>query len=264
MRVIFSRKGFDSSSGGRPSPILPDGRMVSLPIPESPRFAGLPGARRYADLRLAGQGTYLEAMRSLGIGQVTEGGRGIPLTEATTCHLDPDIQPGLVPRPLGWQAIFGQAGAPQSHLARQGVGVGDIFVFFGWFRRTRHEGGTLRYASDKPIHALWGYLAIGGVVPITADVDIAWAADHPHFSRRARVANTAYIASQQLDLGPGLSGLRPLPGAGTFSFSDQVRLSRPGGPARCGSYPQPSTLGWGRRRSPSIRSCPAGAPATGA
>jgi hypothetical protein len=34
--LILSRKGFDSGFGGRPSPVLPDGRMVSLPIPEDP------------------------------------------------------------------------------------------------------------------------------------------------------------------------------------------------------------------------------------
>ena len=34
MRIILSRKGFDSANGGYPSPIMPDGRMVSLPIPE--------------------------------------------------------------------------------------------------------------------------------------------------------------------------------------------------------------------------------------
>jgi hypothetical protein len=32
-KVILSRKGFDSSCGGYPSPILPDGTMISLPIP---------------------------------------------------------------------------------------------------------------------------------------------------------------------------------------------------------------------------------------
>ena len=36
MKLIFSRKGFDSSAGGIPSPILPDGRMISLPIPANP------------------------------------------------------------------------------------------------------------------------------------------------------------------------------------------------------------------------------------
>jgi hypothetical protein len=30
MKVILSRKGFDSGYGGYPSPILPDGWMISL------------------------------------------------------------------------------------------------------------------------------------------------------------------------------------------------------------------------------------------
>jgi hypothetical protein len=33
MKVILSRKGFDSGYGGIPSPVLPDGTMLSLPIP---------------------------------------------------------------------------------------------------------------------------------------------------------------------------------------------------------------------------------------
>ena len=33
MKVILSRKGFDSANGGIPSPILPDGTLLSLPIP---------------------------------------------------------------------------------------------------------------------------------------------------------------------------------------------------------------------------------------
>ena len=35
MKLIFSRKGFDSSLGKVPSPILPDGRMIHIPIPSS-------------------------------------------------------------------------------------------------------------------------------------------------------------------------------------------------------------------------------------
>ena len=35
MKVIISRKGFDSSAGKMASPILPDGRVISLPIPTS-------------------------------------------------------------------------------------------------------------------------------------------------------------------------------------------------------------------------------------
>jgi hypothetical protein len=33
MKVILSRKGFDSGYGGYPSPVLPDGTILSLPIP---------------------------------------------------------------------------------------------------------------------------------------------------------------------------------------------------------------------------------------
>ena len=32
-RIILSRKGFDSSSGGAASPILDDGGIYSIPIP---------------------------------------------------------------------------------------------------------------------------------------------------------------------------------------------------------------------------------------
>ncbi len=34
MKIILSRKGFDSSAGGVPSPIFPDGGLLSLPIPD--------------------------------------------------------------------------------------------------------------------------------------------------------------------------------------------------------------------------------------
>ena len=34
MKIILSRKGFDSSTGKVPSPVFPDGTMISLPIPD--------------------------------------------------------------------------------------------------------------------------------------------------------------------------------------------------------------------------------------
>ena len=33
MKIILSRKGFDAEYGGQPSPILPDGTLLSMPIP---------------------------------------------------------------------------------------------------------------------------------------------------------------------------------------------------------------------------------------
>ena len=49
MKVILSRKGMDSKSGGMASPILPDGTLLSLPIPD--RTVGT----AYKDLYYRGQ-----------------------------------------------------------------------------------------------------------------------------------------------------------------------------------------------------------------
>ena len=38
MKVILSRKGFDSANGGIVSPIFEDGAMISMPIPASEDF----------------------------------------------------------------------------------------------------------------------------------------------------------------------------------------------------------------------------------
>ena len=47
MKIILSRKGFDSENGGYASPILPDGSLVSLPIPNT---TSRPGIDTYSGL----------------------------------------------------------------------------------------------------------------------------------------------------------------------------------------------------------------------
>ena len=49
-------------------------------------------------------------------------------------HLDPDIDRSADNRLPGWRPALGQTGAAQTHLEGQGVGPGDVFLFFGWFR----------------------------------------------------------------------------------------------------------------------------------
>ena len=46
MKIVFSRKGFDSAAGGGASPII-GGRAVTLPIP-----AGVASDTTYGDLKL--------------------------------------------------------------------------------------------------------------------------------------------------------------------------------------------------------------------
>ena len=58
--------------------------------------------------------------------------------------MDPDIRKGIRLRePSSWKPAFGQIGASQGLLSNAKVEVGDLFLFFGWFRRIeQHNGDT--------------------------------------------------------------------------------------------------------------------------
>ena len=202
MKIILSRKGFDSSSGGVPSPILPDGRLVSLPIPD-PR-SGI----RYGDID--------DEKRPIGqfVSNLTRG----RIRRSSRAHLDPDLVHSDLARDSGWRPLFGQAGAAQGHLAAQGVGAGDLFLFFGLFRQTCFERGRLQFVPGAPRrHVIWGWLQIDRVVRVdTCPASIRHFADyHPHFRREADAANTLYVGRSKLEPPAGRNSGRP--GAGIFA-----------------------------------------------
>src|SRR5687768_10897447 len=118
MRVILSRKGFDSGYGRVPSPVLPDGRMISLPIPDKDAPVAYAAIKR-DEILLSGL-----------VDDLTKG----KIPPRFLAHLDPDLDRDAVVRPSGWRPIFGQSGAALGHLRKLGVVAGDLFLFFGWFR----------------------------------------------------------------------------------------------------------------------------------
>ena len=219
MKIILSRKGFDSSAGGHASPILPDGTMVSLPIP-SPL-----DALAYSDVAITDTsptradrpcGNCADLVRELDAGAHLRGG----------AHLDPDLCASSRPRPRDWRPAFGQIGAAGGHLRNEGVGRRDLFLFFGWFRHTERVDGRLRFArSDAGFHALFGYLEVGDTIDATGSAPLPnWLDEHPHAHphRRASSNNTIYVASDRLTLD------RTLPGAGVFRFHESLVLTKPG------------------------------------
>lgn len=215
MRLIFSRKGFDSATGGAPSPILPDRRLLSLPIPRARE--GL----RYGDVRF-GDGS---------LGPVVEDLTGGRLGRDDRCHLDPDLRPGARQRTEGWRPLFGQSGAAASHLTNQGVEAGDLFLFFGWFRRARLVDGALEFAPGAPdLHVLFGWLQVGAVHPRPArrrDELPRWMHDHPHTDPDwPRPGNLLFSAAPELTVDGSSTGL---PGGGAFErLSDGVVLTAEG------------------------------------
>ena len=79
MKLILSRKGFDSAAGGCPSALI-DGRPVSFPIPTRQ-----PSPTHYGDLA----GDIATMVTDLSHGRITADHR---------CHLDPDLDPNALPR----------------------------------------------------------------------------------------------------------------------------------------------------------------------
>jgi hypothetical protein len=186
MKLILSRKGFDSANGGCPSPILDD-LLCSLPIPDRGSTT-----------------TYEEISPFNGVStaQIVEHLTRGRVRHSDGAHLDPDLRRNSIARTAGWRPMFGQAAAAQSHLARREVGCGDLFLFFGCFRRAEKVGGDFRFVRDAPkLHVIFGWLQVGKVSRATNELksEVSWANGHPHLAAPERYKNnTLYFASDRL------------------------------------------------------------------
>ncbi|MBS1551962.1 MAG: hypothetical protein JST15_07840 [Bacteroidetes bacterium] len=219
MRIILSRKGFDSSSGMYPSPILPDGRIISFPIPDE-------GDKdRYSRLLLNNsKTTYFDLLKELGINN---------FNEQSTCHLDPDIYWNIKERQDNWKGAFGQINAAQTHLENQNVTINDVFLFFGWFRNTETKNGKLCFKGPD-MHVIFGYLQIGKIYRNENINDIPeYLKEHPHYSikRRSNPTNAIYVAKDHLSID------KNYPGYGVFQFNKLLKLTKDGFNRSCWNLP---------------------------
>lgn len=210
MKIILSRKGFDSSSGGYPSPILPDGSFLSLPIPSDEYIT-------YRDLTRRGY-NYGEIVTDLTCNKIkpTDG-----------LHLDPDLDFHTLNREVGWRPIFGQVGVAQGHLDKQNVEEGDVFLFFGWFKKTEFVQGHLRYTKNAPdIQAIFGWLQIDKRLSTKYDCVPEWTRYHSHvYYDRHTDNDSIYIAKEYLNDDPSLGKS----GGGIFqSYSENLQLTASG------------------------------------
>ena len=211
MKIILSRKGFDSGSGGVPSPIFPDGKILSLPIPDKS------SPIKYKDINCNG----------ISLGEIVSDLTNGKISTNYRVHLDPDLIRQSLPRHHGWRPILGQVKAAQGHLRKQNVSTGDIFLFFGLFRDVVSTNSGLEYHKFTfPKHLLWGWLQIEKIISVdTCDEDIfKWANYHPHFNREKDNTNTIYISKKHLEI-PGIK-MNTIKGAGVFeNFSNKFQLT---------------------------------------
>lgn len=219
MKIILSRKGFDSGYGGIPSPILPDGTMLSMPIPS------LQDGIRYNELKCTENKSYQNIIEQLAVSNIKLEGRGSFDISSLDCHLDPDIRYETYDRKEGWKGIFGQAGSALSHLENNQVEKGDVFLFFGWFRHTVEDNGKLKYDRKcKGFHSIYGYLQVDEVKKINSNEFAEWALYHPHVRRgsSAKESDALYISSDRLTI------LSNKQGYGTFKYNERLKLTKNG------------------------------------
>lgn len=216
MKIILSRKGFDSSSGGCPSPIFPNGELLSLPIPD--RLSTI----TYNDIQLGSQLTNSsmgELVTQLTLGKIT-GDHGV--------HLDPDLRQEHLPRSPHWQPLFGQMGTAQKHLQNQGVSMGDLFLFFGLFQSVYKVKNEWTWdKKSKPRHVLWGWLQVEDILQIEATKTTTndWTRYHCHYNHVTAVNNVLYKATPKISIN---NQTYNIPGAGTFrSLSKNLQLTQP-------------------------------------
>ena len=234
MKVILSRKGFDSTAGGYPSPILDARELISFPIPENtdddkvlPDYYNLPKIR-YADHKTSQGITYLELLSQLlppnNQEIKLEGKPSIQLDNQAFCHYDPQIyNPSTHSETPKYKGLFGQSEIALRHLENNKVGAGDLFLFFGWFRDTKRKpDGTYKYVRGTDKHVIWGWLEVERVIDVKHDkVQDSDLRKHPHFSLE-RDENKVFVSKDKL------SFLPDLPGAGVFQYHDKLVLTKKG------------------------------------
>ena len=203
MKVILSRKGFDSGFGGIASPILPDGTLLSMPIPTDDVI-------NYNDLSYKGK-KYSDILKELK-----------PTFKYKTCHLDPDIRKDwrleniigflyLVSLMQHWIIWIIMLMKVIYSYTLGGLDKLNMIEMVSW--------DSSRGASD--LQVIYGYLQVGKVCRTGDKIKkVSW---HPHAdARRENLKyNAIYIANNKL-LDTKLEGY------GVFDFSKDLVLTKEG------------------------------------
>lgn len=206
MKIIFSRKGWDSNAGGKPSPIF-SGNGFSLPIPDDP-----PNSISYGNLTPSALPSSYKNLANF----LTAYRPTFKLNQPA--HLDPDLDYSTYARAHGWTPCFGQENGAATHLDNNGVDVGDIFIFYGWFDDVDMATGRRKH-GDR--YCVFGYLQIAQIFrnPSTATTP-SWLHYHPHVTNAPAYKNNRIYAAP-----PKLTGVAELflPGGGILKPADPHR-----------------------------------------
>lgn len=216
MKIILSRKGFDSANGGIVSPIMEDGTLLSFPIPADEDDKG-----KFEDLFYFEE-SYDKILKDLNYKENPK---------RPNCHLDPDLSMDRRKNEIkGWCPIFGQVNSSAIYLLKNvKVEEGDLFLFFGNYHKVRCVDGKYEYIkktgdfySDNDLQVIWGYMQVGKIIEDPEKQrKYSW---HPHagdWYLAQKPTNVMFIASDKLSFN------EDMPGAGALTFREDRVLTAP-------------------------------------
>ncbi|MCL2061329.1 MAG: hypothetical protein FWH03_01715 [Firmicutes bacterium] len=212
MKIILSKKGFDTSYGGHPS-IIDGTRLISMPVPEKD------GLSAYSDLYLSSD-EKLSSVAEKHYKHIYVDKQRTEFSGNIKCHADPNISNYFrldnFRGSLGQSDnSLGQSDKAQSHLKGQEVGKGDIFLFYGLFAEA--EGGMF-VGMERDV--LWGYLQIDEVISVQESLPqkqeienlYPWLKFQPHWRfDNTYKNNTIYIGKNY----------------GIFNYTTELNLTKP-------------------------------------
>ena len=190
-KIIFSRKGYDSSNGGDYSRYDSDGKFIVLPIPVREEEAGIGNKLRFDQIQL--KPGYLLKHDASNVKQLINQLVGTMISKTKTkkaersdyAHFDPMLGPccwldGESKTNIG---AFGQRGTSQSHLINKCVNKNSLFLFFSRFKPLQNGKGNLDFNIDpsKGAYFLYGWLKVYRVAREYSEIqDAEIEKKHPH------------------------------------------------------------------------------------
>ncbi len=218
MRVILSKKGLDSSYGGYPIDLekmlkLTNNKMIYIPMPMVENVDNK--GKKYSEINTE-FGNFDKLYKS-----IVRNDKDYKLkykaekldADTAFCHPDPYILE-LYKNNSADLSSFGAGKTAASHLTSQGVGKGDLFLFYSSY-----------LYKNKIIHAIWGYLEVGEVIrfdSINKEEKLKKLGEQPHKSVMGNneCKDIIYVAKEgNLSLNP------KFPSSGLFTFSEKLILT---------------------------------------
>lgn len=216
MRIILSRKGFDSTFGKMTNLIVNNKELVMIPIPEQCSSKKL---YKYEDLKNLSHDEQLEKFIKEEI---------LKRVDNEYCHADPDLV-NFHNEP-NFKGVLGQVDTAQRHLKKNNVGKGDIFIFFGLFANASIVGNKLEIDFKSKKHIIYGYLQVGEFYDKSKFHEItkkeySGIRENPHLKDdfyKENETNTIYVASEKLTIGDQVTDYK---GYGIFNYNESLNLT---------------------------------------